>query len=117
MGDSRTSNKDILNAVEAQTAAIDKLVNVLTATAAHPKAEKVVTSEPKATSVDVDAAYMAHMTAKAADHATAKGSEVVLYARRNRSGQVKLAYALKERYDSQIERQPSCIGPVGSFKP
>jgi hypothetical protein len=120
MGDSRTSNKDILNAVEAQTAAIDKLVNVLTATAVaapQPKAESVPTSEPKATSVDVDAAYMAHMTAKAADHATAKGSEVVLYARRNRQGQVKLAYALKERYDSQIERQPSCIGPVGSFKP
>jgi hypothetical protein len=119
MGDSRTSNKDILDAVQSQTAAIDKLVNVLTATAVQtqPKAEPVTTSEPKATSVDVDAAYMAHMTAKAADHATAKGSDVVLYARRNRAGQVKLAYALKERYDSQIDRQPSCIGPVGSFKP
>ena len=46
----------------------------------------------------------------------AKGEEVVLYARKNKQGTTKLAYALRERYDDVISGQPSHIGAVGSFQ-
>ncbi len=121
MGSQRTSQKDVLNAIEAQTASIDALVNALTAKEiAAPSNEgdtegAVSTAAIAETEVPVDAAYLSHMTAKAADHATAKGQTVILYARRNKAGETKLAYALQERYDSVVSKQPSCIGPMGSF--
>jgi hypothetical protein len=118
MGNARTSNKDVLNAVESQTESIDKLIAVLTAQA-QPTADVVGAAETQPTTeggVNVDPAYMACMTEKAANHATTKGSEVVLYARRNKAGEHKLAYALRERYDDVVSKQPSCIGPVGTFQ-
>ena len=119
MGAQRTSQKDVLNAVEGLAGKIDSLVDVLT-TQAQPAAapatpDRTIAEEP--TSVDVDKAYLAHMNVKAAEHATTKGSEVVLYARKNRAGEIKLAYALRERYDEQIARQPSNLGAVGTFQP
>lgn len=113
MGASRTSNKDICDK-------LNTLIGIMTAQA-MPAAETPVTTpvtegdEPEST-VKVDEAYLAHMTAKAADHATAKGEEVVLYARKNKQGTTKLAYALRERYDAVISGQPSHIGAVGSFE-
>ena len=122
MGASRTSNKDIADR-------LDTLIGIMTAQAMPVDGatlartvvpESVVTpvtegDEPES-SIAVDEAYLAHMTAKAADHATAKGEEVVLYARKNKQGTTKLAYALRERYDNVIWRQPSHIGAVGSFQ-
>jgi hypothetical protein len=55
------------------------------------------------------------MTEKAANHATSKGCEVVLYARKNQRGETKLAYALRERFDTLTDK--GLIGPVGSFQP
>lgn len=116
MGASRTSNKDICDK-------LDTLIDIMTKQA-MPAADPVVSTPvieddnglEAESSVAVDEAYLAHMTAKAADHATAKGSEVVLYARKNKQGTTKLAYALRERYDDVISRQPSHIGAVGSFQ-
>jgi hypothetical protein len=124
MGASRTSNKDVLNAIEGLTSTVDQLVNVLTANAmpsapAEPEAVVVPTTETpaKPEGVQVDGAYLSHMQGKAADHATAKGSDVVLYARRNKMGQTKLAYALKERYQTVIARQPSTLGALHEYHP
>lgn len=118
MGASRTSNKDICDK-------LDTLIGIMTAQA-MPAAETPVTTPVTeggaggdavgTDSIAVDEAYLAHMTAKAADHATAKGEEVVLYARKNKRGETKLAYALRERYDAVISGQPSHIGAVGSFQ-
>jgi hypothetical protein len=111
MGASRTSNKDIADR-------LDTLIDLLTATAiAAPAATTVETPAITEGDVKVDEAYLAHMNLKAADHATTKGEEVVLYARKNKAGETKLAYALRGRYDEVVKKQPSCIGPVGSFKP
>lgn len=116
MGSQRTSNKDVLGAIEAQTASIDALINALTAGAIAP----ATVTEPSApvteeTTVVVDEAYLAHMTVKAAEHATNKGETVVLYARKNKQGETKLAYALQERYDTVVSKQPSCLGSQASF--
>ena len=117
MGTSRTSNKDVL---EALNAGFDRLITALSADAiaapSVPAAANVAAPAVGETEVAVDEAYLAHMTAKAADHATNKGSTVVLYARRNKAGETKLAYALKERFDTVVIKQPSCLGPMGSFK-
>ncbi len=110
MGASRTSNKDICDK-------LDTLIGIMTKQAMPAEVTTPVTEgdEPES-NIAVDEAYLAHMTAKAADHATAKGEEVVLYARKNKQGTTKLAYALRERYDDVISGQPSHIGAVGSFQ-
>ena len=99
---------------------LDKLIEIMTQQAIAAPAPVTLVETPTESEtpskVAVDEAYLAHMNLKAADHATAKGSEVVLYARKNKQGETKLAYALRDRYDEQIVRQPSHIGAVGSFQ-
>lgn len=116
MGDKRTSMKDVLNAVETQTQSIDALVTALTANAIAPAAIAApVVDGGEAPKVEVAEGYMAKMTEKAANHATTKGSEVVLYARKNQRGETKLAYALRDRFDSLNDK--GLIGAVGTFQP
>lgn len=122
MGAERTSNKDILAAINEQTSAINALVGALT----QPKAEPVV-SEPVAAPVNtpavnsgtpevkVPAGYMTHQRTKAQDHATAKGERVVLYARENLNGETKLAYCLASRWSSL--RDNGLIGAIDTFDP
>ena len=106
-------------------AKLDTLVDLLTAQAIAAPASSTqtliespdTTEDGENVTVEVDAAYLARMNEKAADHATAQGAEVVLYARLNKAKETKLAYALRPRYDTQIAKQPSHIGPVGSFQP
>jgi len=109
MGNARVSNKDIVSK-------LDTLIDLMTAqaVAAAPVIAPATTTEGG--TIKVDEAYLSHMTAKAADHATAKGEDVVLYGRRNKAGETKLAYALRSRYDDVVAKQPSCLGAVGSFK-
>jgi hypothetical protein len=97
---------------------LDTLIDILSQQAVQ-QAAPAAAVEPAATNptVKVDDQYLAHMTAKAADHATAKGESVVLYARRNKRGETKLAYALAPRFDEVVAKQPSCLGSVGSFQP
>ena len=124
MGDKRTSMKDV-------AAKLDTLIDLMTSQAsqaeiaAPSEAPDSPTTEGQLASqvsdsdgtVKVDEKYLAHMTPKAAEHATTKGEEVVLYARRNGRGETKLAYALRSRYDDVVAKQPSCLGAVASFKP
>ena len=118
MAEKRVSNEQVLTAL---TDGFDRLIASLTAQA-MPVADKA-DAAPDTTKggdtevVEVDDAYLTLMKGKAADHATAQGNEVVLYARLNKAKETKLAYALRERYDTQIAKQPSHIGPVGSFQP
>lgn len=122
MGTARASNKDILTAIEAMSQGI---IDAITSNAV---AAPVATPLPLATPAEVaaviersppkvDEAYLAHMNLKAAAHATKQGSEVVLYGRRNKAGQDKLAYALRARYDDVVSKQASCLGPVGTYQP
>ncbi len=115
MATERTSNKAILDAIQSQTASIDKLVNALTSSAMPKAVATPVGDEPDAPSLEVAEGYLAKMTEKAANHATSKGCEVVLYARKNQRGETKLAYALRERYDTLKDN--GHIGAVGTFQP
>jgi hypothetical protein len=92
---------------------VDTLVGALTS-AAMPADEAPATPVTK---VEADPAYVAHMSIKAQEHAVTKGEEVVLYTRKNKAGECKVAYALRSRYDEVVSKQPSCTGPIGSFKP
>lgn len=111
MGASRVSNKDILDGLES---GFDRLITALTANAVPAAAKPAPTTEGG--DIEVDEAYLSHMTVKAADHATLKGEEVVLYSRKNKAGETKLAYALRSRYDEVVAKQPSCLGAVGTFQ-
>lgn len=126
---SRTSIKDVMAAIEAasekQTTSIDKLIAVMTASAmtgAAPQMSEtlpvldnaVPETPPK---VEVDAAYLTHQQGKAQLHATDKGEDVVVYARRNGRGETKVAYALLSRFQFTIEKQPSCLGAISQHSP
>ncbi len=91
---------------------VDRLIGALTAEALPDEAKPEAT-----TKVEADPAYVAHQSTKAQEHAIAKGEEVVLYTRRNKANEVKVAYALRSRYDEVVSKQPSCLGPIGSFQP
>ena len=121
MGASRTSNKDILEAIEAQTAAISNLVTAISGTvAAKPAADTpvdtgAVVEENKPSTLRVKPEYMTHMRAKAQDHANTKGETVILYGRVNLAGEHKLAYCLGTRWPSL--RDKGLIGAVAQFDP
>jgi hypothetical protein len=102
-------------AIEQQATSIDALVTALTADAIAPAAAKAAPAVGDTPKVEVAEGYLAKMNEKAAAHATSKGSEVVLYARKNQRGETKLAYALRERFDALNDR--GMIGPVGTFQP
>lgn len=118
---SRTSNKQILEAIEAQTSAITALAAAISGTQVRPTPEtgsRIETVEPEVTrdvpsKVRVPADYMRHMRIKAQDHANAKGEDVVLYARVNLAGEQKLAYCLKSRWTSL--RDKGLIGAIAQF--
>jgi hypothetical protein len=117
MGTSRTSNKDIFEAIEAQTHAISGLVAALSGQAAVTPAAQVITPAPEAQApevngIDVDKKYMGHMDKKVAKLTASDGQPRVLYLRRNLHNEVKLAYALKVRWDDGIKDN----GMIGAVK-
>jgi len=121
MGAARTSNKDILAAIEAQTNAITKLVGAISGSvtprtepvAATPKV--IETDSAKPADVRVPASYLEHQKVKAQEHANNKGERVILYGRVNLAGEQKLAYCLASRWSSL--RDNGLIGAVDSFDP
>lgn len=117
MGSQRTSNKDILDAISAQTAAIGNLVTALSGSAAPSEPDAPVTPAPvKAESgYDIPKPYMEHMDKKVAKLTATDGQARVLYLRKNQAGEHKLAYALKTRWDAGI-KDNGMIGAVRVYK-
>lgn len=117
----KVTTQELADRLDNVASNIDKLVNVLTASAiadvpAQPTAEVNNPAPSKTVKDEIDPAYLAHMSQKAEAHAKAKGEDVVLYARKNKQGQLKLAYAMAQRFADQIQRQPSCRGAIQTFK-
>lgn len=114
MGSQRTSQKDVLNAIEALTAAITSsmqtapvAVPVAAPTAApvvnpailpmsQAKPAPVVEAKPEV--VEIDKGYRAIMQKKALAYGQAHGEKTVLYTRHNQRGEVKLAYCLASKW-------------------
>lgn len=114
MGAQRTSNKDILVAIEQQTNAINALVGVLAGTQNTPPSGEIdctpVTdpapkqvSEPTGRKARYEADYLSHMKTKVAELVANDGQSRVLYGRVNKAGEDKLAYALRTRFDAGLK--------------
>lgn len=111
MGTQRTSNRDILTAIEAQTSAINALVGAIAGQVHTPVSGTIDTTpvtdpNPKAdapTKARYEAGYMAHMQAKVADLVANDGQSRVLYGRVNKAGEHKLAFALRTRFDKGLK--------------
>lgn len=113
----QVTTAELSTKIDTLADSVSNLVNALTADAmASPIEGKSAVAEA-ITKVEADPAYIAHQSIKAQEHAIAKGEEVVLYTRRNKANEVKVAYALRSRYDEVVSKQPSCLGPIGSFQP
>ena len=116
----RTSNKQILEAINGLTAAI-------TATMVAPEAVPTLEVAPEAAptletapdqqpgrpaepKVQVDKAYLKHMVAKVEKQVCEDGQDRILYARRNGRGETKLAYALASNWTALKDN--GLIGPI-----
>lgn len=123
MGTQRTSNKDILAAIEAQTNAINALVGAVAGTVNTPPAGVIDTTpvtdpepEPQsASNVRVDAGYKAHVMAKAQALSNKDNEDRILYVRKNMRGETKLAYVLASKWSSL--RDNGLIGAIEHIKP
>lgn len=108
MGTQRTSNRDILTAIEAQTNAINALVGAIAGQVSTPPAPETQVTDPNPKADAPNKAryerdYMAHMQSKVADLVASDGQPRVLYGRVNKAGEHKLAYALRTRFDSGLK--------------
>ena len=115
MGTSRTSNKDILDAILGLTAAITS--QNTSAPAVAPTVDTPAHEVPARDNgeIEVKKDYLDNRKAAAQAHANKVSGTVVLYARRNLSGECKLAFAQKARFDTLKDR--GLIGPVESYNP
>ncbi len=109
----RTSNKQILDAIERLTdtianAMVPQPQNQVSATPneAPPMVEPNTTSE-----ITVDKSYLSHVEDKVATKCNDDGETRVLYARRNQRGETKLAYCLASRFPALKDR-----GMIGAIK-
>lgn len=117
MGTQRTSNKDVLNALnDGFDRLIDALGNqqVAAPAPAAPVAEATGEQVGEST-IKVDGAYLEHMKLKVQDFANAKGEDAILYARKNGRGETKLAYCLGSKWTTLRDR--GLIGPVEHISP
>ncbi len=116
----RTSNKQILEAVTETNAAINALVAALTQNVSTPApADNAPTLTPVANerpeqTIRVPASYKAHMESKVATVAHDKGEDMMLYARHNLAGETKLAYCTLARWSTLKDR--GLIGPIQIIK-
>lgn len=110
----RTSNKQLLTAIEAIPAAIAAAI-AATQVATPVAIATPDTAEQQADTVKVDAAYKQHMVAKVQSFADSKGESTVLYARKNGHGEVKLAYCLASKFAGLKDR--GLIGAVEVVDP
>ena len=111
----RVSNERILTALEALPVAIAAAMGTV-ATAA-PIADSTESSEDDngLDKIQVDAAYLSHVSAKLQDRANDTGETYVLYARKNKAGETKLAYCLGSAWSALTDRR--IIGAVKTVSP
>ncbi len=118
MGTQRTSNKDILEAINAQTEAIGKLVSALSVTTTpEVNSAPTVTVEQDEipSTVKVDEGYLNHMKGKVQDACNEDGNDRILYARQNKQNQTKLGYCLADRWTNLSDKR--IIGAVDHITP
>lgn len=120
MGAARTSNKDILEAINGLTSAVMALVErqsqPLAAPVAQPVAEQpaVLTPASAEPTVKVAPSYLAHTVSRVEAKVKAEGVDYVIYARRNQLGETKLAYRKASQMGSLRDR--GYLGKVRHIK-
>jgi len=114
MGASRTSNKDILDAILGLTEVIKaQYISAPVAAPAVQNAAPVPSTDVG--EIKVSKEYLGNRKSAAQAHANKVSGTVVLYARRNLQGETKLAFAQQGRFDTLKDR--GLIGPVATYNP
>lgn len=116
---SRTSNKQILDAIEKLTEVLTQnLTPVQAAVSAAPPVLTPVNSEPTVTegegNVKVDAKYKGHMESKFLAYAAKVGEPVVGYAYKKSNGQTGLWSVPASKW-AESPRIKNLIGPIGIY--
>ncbi len=116
----RTSNKQILEAIEKLTETIANAMVPNQTVKTEPEVPTLTpisqpTAEAPAQSVKVAKGYLNHMVAKTTATAKEKGVDYMLYARFNKAGETKLAYTTLDRWSKGL-RDSGLIGPIQIVK-
>ena len=101
MGANRTSNKDVLDAIERLTQVIQ---SSMASNQAQVPATPSANSTPSNGELDIDGHYLTHMRSKVAGFAKEKGEDCVLYLRRNQAGEKKLAFCVASKWSNLKDR-------------
>jgi hypothetical protein len=111
----RTSNKQLMDAINALPAAIAAAIAAVPATAA-PVVATVPEAPKQAPTVEVDESYKNHvLVEKVQPFANKHGETAVLYARRNGRGETKLAYCLASKWTGLKDR--GLLGAIATVEP
>ena len=123
MGTTRTSQKDVLEAVNGLGEQLAALVSIMTqqqqTAAVEPSVTTVTEPEPKPAkqaSVKVDRKYFNHMLPKWQQLANAKGVAYIGFAYRKSSGRTGL-WACPASEFSKVSRRDNFLGAVAEVKP
>ncbi len=114
-GPKRVSNERILTALEALPAAIAAAMGTTASTQTVASTTEGSEDDNGLDKVQVDAAYLSHVSAKLQDRANGDGNTYVLYARKNKAGETKLAYCLGSAWSGLTDRR--IVGAVKTVSP
>lgn len=109
----RVTTQELAEKLDRLTDVIGALVNNV----AENQTPAAAPEEPEAETpkIKVSEAYLQHQTEAAQKYANKRETDYVLYARKNKLGETKLAFATADRYASL--RDSGLIGPVAYISP
>lgn len=108
----RVSNRQILDVLTDLPAAI---ASAIAGSAAPVAIATPADDSAKAETPAVDAAYLSHVASKLQVRANDTKQDFVLYARRNKAGETKLAYCVASKWSTLTDKR--IIGPVKTVSP
>lgn len=108
----RVSNERILTALEGLPAAIAAAM-APTHVAAPVESESAAQGET--IDAPIDPNYLTHVTGKLQERANMNSMTYVLYARKNKAGETKLAYCAADKWSALTDRR--IIGAVSTVSP
>ena len=108
----RVSNERILSALEGLPAAI---AAAMAPAQADAPAEIANASKGEQVTAAVDPAYLAHVGTTLQDRANLNNMTYVMYVRKNKAGETKLAYCAADKWSALTDRR--IIGAVKTVSP
>lgn len=111
----RVSNRAILSALEGLPAAIAAAMAPAQAAAPAESTQTMGDEKGETTTAEIDPGYLSHVSGTLQDRANLNNMAYVMYARKNKAGETKLAYCPADKWSALTDRR--IIGAVKTVSP